>query len=334
MVDTDPCPNTLQAYYPDAAGTRLRVTATGPAGVAVSSVLQLGTARAVQLLLQAPSLIPPLQEAVLEVHGVDQVWWSCAQIGLLDLVTECPSALTSALTVTSTSVLIPSGALTEGRYLFTVTSTFASVHHRLVVRETPAVSWVRITPSKQRLRHNEELVAQAEIEGGVGDALWMLVELSEQEWTGEATYETTLICANQVRALRTSVPKQGLYSDRFPASILEEGTIFAPVLVIGNATAVSDLREELRKEGRRSRLPLRAPGAWFFPADHGTTVNAPPRGGLVTITPAIGEALSTPFHVATAGWRDERVEDLKFTFFVILSKGWEALRASGDELDE
>jgi len=275
--------------------------------------------------IEAPALTQPGNREKIRVVGVPGlVHWQCDQLGMMDLVLACPTSLQIALFTNASDVQLP--AVGEGRYRITATVGTGTAVHVMVIRRSAVAAWARVYPCKHHLRAGEELRAQALVRGTSASAMWLLVEPdTEQEWQSEATEHQGPVQLDRIRAVVDGELVLDVFSGVFPGAEFVEGARLAPMLVYGSQAAVARLRAqvvaEVAKEGRRSKAQLEGDGLWFFPAPDLSIVNRIPKGGVLTVSPVVGEALKTPFHISTIGWQDEDPDNLWYEFYVLLDQG-------------
>jgi len=252
------------------------------------------------------------------------VRWACSELDILDAVVRCPAAITDVLASGQSYLSFPPGTLPVGRYHFSAVVGVSAAGHRMVV-SSGFVETGRVLPTKRRVRVGDELDVYAEAIARRAYGMWILVDATDLEWTGEASQDSIDIPEDRVRATSSIFFNFGVISASFPGRhITEPGATYIPVLLVGTSRTdmlalQTRVAQTLSQSGRKSRMPVTLTGAWLLPAPRGAVVNRVPQGGVVAITPEFGQALTTGFHIATMGWQDEYMNDLRFEFYVVLN---------------
>jgi len=343
--DLDPSPNGVRFAYKNAAGSRLRVIATSSAtGGTVWRDVQLADGRIEVIAISGRSLVHPMEWTSLTLTGSSgPVFWTCNSLDDQGLDQGCPSHFAQAAMTNATTIRLPPSNLTDSsgtRYRFTATTKSGTVSHRLLVQITDMVQHAEVFPCSDRLVAGANLRARAEIAGANGKrAMWLVSEHKPStEWFGEARLgRVPQVTDDQIRLTVPSEAEGDLHELVVPGQTLVPGSVYVPILAFGNSTSLIQLevymRDQIKTSGRRSTLPLSAPGVFFFMPPRGSRINRPPAGGLVTIAPETGRALSTPFHVSTSGWQDENPTQLWYELFFVLHRGSEVGNATQDTLE-
>jgi len=290
----------------------------------VQATMTLGEARDEWSAIEAPALtVPGAAETIKQLGAKGLVYWRCELLGLKNLVLDCPAHIQTALWTNSSTAFL--SRIPEGRYRLIAKVRRSEAVHIMVVRPASVASWARVLPCPDRLRAGDDFKAQAQLRGTMASGVWMLVEVKEDDWDNEATFEAASVGLDSVRAVALGELALDTFSGVFSSKDFQEGVILGALLAYGPEASVAGLlaevRAELAKEGRRSRAAIAGDGLWFFASQGVGKVNRKPTGGVVAISPAVGHALETPFHVSSVGWQDEEIEYMKYEFCVLLDQG-------------